>query len=509
MSAIFMTSGFVPGDVFVAKTLDWRKGVFELERVPAGSWSKCDLYAWAEEAEAAFKTVFDLHGACHSVEEQISYAYWYGGKRMREVPAYALDVFLYNQTEQIETVPYGIETRFWFAGKEIPDLEDLRANQGPPDRTPIEEILYDHGVPISEYVIQSYVRDALFRNEKNLESVTNCVVPLSVALPQDHRKHVANYIEEVYEEFSKQYSVFADKEMGPIRKRICELHTAVIDHAARIQKMGIDKTWFPKHAFILFSQIQGHAAGILEDLDTDETPSESDLDAMDDSSDNMLETYEEMKQLIEESIESFRRYKLSVVRGSEANPSEEYVTFQASLGGTDVWRRFIIPSTMNLQDLHHVIQILFEWKETFSYQFILDDIQQDSALNNQSFYQSLKLEELHSKGKMEFIYEYGKYWTIKLMFLLNDSEDSAAGNFCIAGAGAAPPENIEGPLQFRRYANSLKKGFGHDKKFAFNMLGQGFDLHHFNMDDINKKLSDLYAKAKLDSDEIRIFTNGR
>jgi hypothetical protein len=510
MSTIYRTSGFVPGDVLVVKTVDWQKAVFELERVAAGSWSKCELYAWAEEAEAAFLEVFARRGACDSIEEQLSYAYRYGGERMREVPAYALDDFLYNQTEQIEIVPYGIETRFWFAGKEIPDLEDLRANQGPPDRTPLEEILYNNGIPVSEYVVQSYVRNALFRNEDNIEQITDCVVPPSLGMDPHQRKYVVSYIEEVYEEFSKEYSHFADNSMGPIRKRICEIHTAVIDHAVRINKAGIDKSWFPKHTFIIFSQIQDHAAGLLEDLDTDEAPDAAALEAMDSSSDNMLETYEEIKDLMEQSIESFRRYKLSVVRGSEAElASEEWLTFQVSLGGTDVWRRFTIPSSASLRDLHRAIQILFEWKNDSLYRFVLDELPDLTETINQLGYQSVTLDTLHSKGKMEFLYEYGNFWTIRVMFLLNEGDLSGSENYCMAGAGASPPETIEGPVQFRRYVNASKRGLGHDRKHAINILGQDFDLHKFNMNDINRKLSGLYEKIRQDSETTRIINEGR
>ncbi len=497
MSAVFRTSGFVPGDMFVVKTMNWLNASFELERVAAGSWSKRELYAWVEEAEAAFREVFSRHGACYSIEEQISYAYWYGGKRMRDVPAYALDDFLYNQTEQIETVPYGIETRFWYAGKEIPDLEDLRANQGPPDRTPIEEILYARGIPVSEYVIQSYVRDALFRNEANIDNIADQLIPPSVGMSPDRRKFVVSYLREVYKEYSMHYSPFADRTMGPIRKRICELHTAVIDHAARINKAGVDKSWFPKHAFVIFSQIQGHAAGILEDLNTDEAPDAADLEAMDGSSDSMLETYEEIKILIEESIKSYRQRKISIVRKPETILSSvEWLTFQASLGGTDVWRRFMIPSSADLYNLHDVIQILFEWKNENQYRFVLDEIQQDLKQNNYSCDHSITLANLHSKGKMEFIYEYGSRWTVRLMFLLNDGDIPVLGNYCIAGAGAAPPGYVGGPVQFRRYMNLQTKG---SKK------GKEFDLHAFNMNDTNRKLSDFYAKQ---SPELtRMFVN--
>jgi hypothetical protein len=497
MSAIFRSSGFVPGDVFVVKTLNWNDAVFELERVAAGSWSKRELYAWAEEAEAAFREVFSKHGACHSIEEQISYAYWYGGKRMRDVPAYALDDYLFNHTEQIEIVPYGIETRFWFAGKGIPDLEDLRANQGPPDRTPIEAILYEKGIPISEYVIQSYVRDALFQNETDINHIADCVVPSSIDIDSQPRKYIVSYIKEVYEEFSQQYSLFADRAMGPLRKQICKLHTAVIEHVSRINKTGIDKSWFPKHAFIIFAQIQSHAAEILEDLSSDEAPDAADLEAMNNSLESMLETYDEMKTLIEQSIEMFRRHTLSIVREDKTDfPLGKFLTLQASLGGTDIWRRFIIPASANLLDLHHAIQILFEWKDNYPFRFVLHETQENIYTVKPSAYQSVSIETLHSQGKMEFVYEYGEHWTITLLFIPNESVVLGSEQYCIAGAEAAPPETIEGPLQFRRYADSLKKDFGGDKKFASNALGQNFDVHRFNLDDTNKKLMDFYAAMK-------------
>lgn len=499
MSVIFRESGFVPGDVFVVKSLDWRQAFFELERVAAGTWSKRELYSWLEEAESAFQEVFSRHGPCSSIEEQISYAYWYGGRRMRDIPAYALDDFLYNQTERIEIVPYGIETRFWYAGKEIPDLEDLRANQGPPDRTLIEEILYEQGIPISEYVIQSYVRDALFRNERDINSIVDRIIPPVTGVHENQRRYIAHYVDEVLEDFSRQYTLFTDKSMGYIRQRVGELHTAVIDLVARLKKVDIDKSWFPRHTFVIFSQIQGHAASVLEDLDTDEAPEASELEAMDGSLDSMIETYEDMKTLIDESIESFRRYKLSVVRSPEMDGAKgKWLTFQASLGGTDIWRRFVVPSSANLHDLHRIIQMLFGWQEESLYQFILEDMPRGSNSNEDAFYQTVRLETLNSEGKMEFVYEYGSHWTVRLMFLLNDMLTPNADNFCIAGAGASPPEIIEGPLQFRRYVNALRKGIGHERKFALQALGEDYDPHKFESDTINKKLAEYYKGIQIE-----------
>jgi hypothetical protein len=129
MRNVYRETSFVPGDRFVVRTRDWKTGEFELERVGKDEWSQADLYAWFEAAEGAFEDSFALLGPGSSTEEQIAYAYWYGGKRMRDIPAYALEEFLYEKTDRIETVPYGIETRFWYAGKEIPDNKELKGSR--------------------------------------------------------------------------------------------------------------------------------------------------------------------------------------------------------------------------------------------------------------------------------------------------------------------------------------------------------------------------------------------
>ncbi|GHV87131.1 hypothetical protein AGMMS50255_4270 [Spirochaetia bacterium] len=286
MRNIYRESAFVPGDRFVARARDWKAGTFDLERVGKDEWPQTELNAWLEAAERGFEDAFSLLGPGSSTEEQIAYAYWYGGKRMREIPAYSLEDFLFEKTDRIEATAYGIESRLWFAGKEIPDSRIIEGYLLPPDRTLVEDILFRRQVPISEYVIQSYVRDALFHGEEDIPAILERIVPPSIRLEEREWKILAGYIADTLEEFTPIYTPFADQAMGPIRQRVGELHTAVIDLLARLNKGGIDPSWLPKHTYIVLSQIQGHAAGVMEDLDSDEAPAEGDLEAMDNSLDS-------------------------------------------------------------------------------------------------------------------------------------------------------------------------------------------------------------------------------
>ncbi|MDR2109690.1 MAG: plasmid pRiA4b ORF-3 family protein [Spirochaetaceae bacterium] len=498
MRNIYRETAAVPGDRFVVKTLDWKAGIFELERVDRDEWSQADLYAWFEAAEGGFEDAFKLLGPGGSTEEQIAYAYWYGGKRMREVPAYALEDFLYEKTDRIETAVYGIETRFWYAGKEIPDAKGLEENQILPDRTVVENILYQKGVPISEYVIQSYVRDALFRDDQDIPHIIERIIPRSCGLDEKGWDFLAGYISDVFDDFTKTYTLFTDKAMGPIRQRVGELHTAVIDLAARLNRGDIDRSCLPKHTFVILSQIQGHASSVLEDLDSEEPPSAAELEAMDNSLDSMIETYEDIKEMIDGALDSFRRNNISVVkdRGKKTG-----WTIQISVGGTDVWRRIIVPESYCLEELHLVIQALFNWTGIYGYQFALDRSSPDFA-ENRTLGPQVSLGELHERGCAEFLYEYGTKWTVKIMIL---SRHDLTGKpvRCVAGTGAPPPECIDGPLRFRKFLSALEGGNDAERNAAKHELGQDFDAGAFDIETCNRTLAGpLFKKQepiKMDS----------
>jgi hypothetical protein len=489
MRNIYRETSFVPGDRFVVRTRDWKAGAFELERVGKDEWTQADLYAWFEAAEGGFEDSFTLLGPGSSTEEQIAYAYWYGGKRMRDVPAYALEDFLYEKTDRIETVPYGIETRFWYAGKEIPDNKDIEGVSPLPDQTMVEDILFRRNIPVSEFVVQSYVRDALFRNDGDIPHIINRIVPPVIHLEEGEWDFLADYIADALDEFHETYSVFTDQGMGPIRQRVGELHTAVIDLSVRLHKGDIDSSWLPKHTFIVLSQIQGHAAGLLEDLDTDEPPPDAELEAMDNTLDTMIETYEDIKELIGESLDSFRRNNLSVVRPVRAGDLGEnaWRTVQISIGGIEMWRRAAVPESCRLEELHRILQIVLDWTDTVLHRCSIE--LQDGTPGRKTLDGKTRIEDLAAQGVGELAYEYGAKWTVRIIILSRYEAGPGETIRCVAGAGAPPPELVEGPLRFRKLLAILEKGSDPEKQAARHELGVNFDPGLFNLDQYNRNLN--------------------
>jgi hypothetical protein len=487
MRGLYRECSFIPGDRFIVRALDWKECRFEFEKAGKDEWSRADLDNWLEIADDGFEDSFALLGPGSSTEEQIAFAYWFGGKRMREVPAYSLEEFFYEKTNRIETVSYGIETRFWFAGKDIPDVKCLQNFAVPPDRTFIEDLLYKKNIPISEFVVLSYIKDAFFRNEKDMDKVINRLIPPVVNIEEAEWDVIADYISGIMEDFYKGYSLFLDQAVGAVRQRVAELHTAVIDLSARLQKGDIEPAWLPKHTFIVLSQIQGHTAALLEDLAFDEAPEEGDITAMENSLDSMIDTYSEIKELINSAMDNFRRSNLTVIYG-DRNSGQLWRMIQINISGLDVWRRAVVSYECTMEELHKLIQAGMDWKETLRFRFYCET--PDGG--KEYLHDKIKLGDIDFRGKKELVYEYGSKWNVRIIIMSSYQPVKDEAAHFIAGEGAAPPEHIDGPRHFRKLLVYLEAGVNTEKQSAQRELGADFS-GNFDLENINRALAVVFS----------------
>ncbi|MDR0685339.1 MAG: plasmid pRiA4b ORF-3 family protein [Spirochaetaceae bacterium] len=494
MRNIYREEAFVPGDLFLVTIEDWKDCVFRLEHIAAGAWKEKHLKEWMDIAEDAFFQSFKNLGPGSTTDEQIAWAYFYGGKRMMDVPAYSLEEFLYEKTDKFSITVFGLESRFWYAGKEIPDYRTLQGIKTQSDETPVERLLLQYNIPVSEYVVQSYVRDAIYRNENNAARIVDRVVPPSCGINKWDAEYLAAYITDTLKELRRFYSVFTDQKAGPIRQEVCELHTAVIDLACRLNRDEIDYSILPKHTFIVLSQIQVYTSSILEDLDVEEEPSESELSAIDNSIDDMLEIFDEIKELIDKSRDTFRQTNLTLVR-QDGDDVRAWRTVQISIGGTDVWRRLLLPQSFDLGDLHRIILKLFSWSGLAPHRFTLDYISGGDLFDSDNgVKESIMIKELAAHYLNEINYEYGTRWTVKIIFSpCNDTNTEAP--VCVAGENSPPPERIEGPLRFRRFISALKLTDESEKEIALNELGHNFDPAAFDINECNQKLNEAVNRT--------------
>jgi hypothetical protein len=353
-----------------------------------------------------------------------------------------------------------------------------------------------NGLPISEFVLQAFARDALYRNDLNIGNLIQRVIPPSIRIDRWCLEFVCQYLIDILADFSSSYSIFKDKVMGPIRQRVGELHTAVIDLSTRLAKGEINKTWLPMHTFIVLSQIQNHSATLLEDLDVEDELPEAELAIVDATLDTMIDTYEEVREMVDEALSNFRRSNFSLVKPDEV-AGEMWLTVQLSLGGTDIWRRVAIPAVFRLFELQRIIQTVFSWSGHIKSRFTTD-YKIVSGIVGKDRIVDLKqpLGFLAENGLSEFLYEYGLNWTVKVMILSKQTADGNGQVSCLAGEGAAPNEKIEGPLRYRRLLSHRETGNKDEQAMAAALLGEDYDAAKFDLPRCSHALTELFREQE-------------
>jgi hypothetical protein len=161
-----------------------------------------------------------------------------------------------------------------------------------------------------------------------------------------------------------------------------------------------------------------------------------------------------------------------------------------------------VPEAYHLAELHLVIQALFDWRNTMPYCFMLNEPPLNiphgaifgtfQKFDDRGVDVGMRIEALSKQGIAELIYEYGKFWTVKLLILSYEEREKPV--FCDAGEGAAPPESMNGPLRFKRSLSLLHSANLAERQTALRSLGAKFEEDVFNSNACNERLDALTAK---------------
>jgi hypothetical protein len=186
----------------------------------------------------------------------------------------------------------------------------------------------------------------------------------------------------------------------------------------------------------------------------------------------MIETYEDVRDLINEALDNFRKNNIGLWQKTDTADNTSWRVIQISLGGTDIWRRLVLPDSYTLTELAALIRAIFNWGReelTFSVE-------------------GKTIGDLSRKGLSEFTCEIGATWTVKIMILSWYQAKPGERVRCVAGAGAPPPRFIDGPLRFRRFISALERGSDGEKRIAQHELGRDFDPERFDIDSCNRAI---------------------
>lgn len=176
----------------------------------------------------------------------------------------------------------------------------------------------------------------------------------------------------------------------------------------------------------------------------------------------------------------------------------EAIQIKVTLIGFDpaIWRRIVVPSSINFFDLHHVVQISMGWKNFHLFEFHIGNYRigfiDEEFVNSDELADALDVQVDLLLGKEgangTYLYDFGDHWEHMLEVEKVVAESHLAFPICIGGELNCPPEDCGGIPGFHNMLEILKDRKHPEFRETKRWAGRGYDPAKFDLEKINKEL---------------------
>lgn len=314
LSPIFADGKFRPGDRFLCRVKDWGAGIVEIypfadKKKNPYSVSEVDFarQKWNEILEESLLSSFDRMGPCTSIEEQLANVFYEHSKELCVSYCGSIHEFL-RWTKKIDVEYFGVETRLWFKGQEIPAVG--KWNSG------VCEEMFGPAFSFASrppYVIDSFIKDQCYEKKNDLNELIKEILPDNNWLSEKARKSIVEEIESRNAFIRKNYNWFADYEFGEIRHNALALFLEVESFLSDIDCNEKEFQQLPQQEMVTLSQLFNHILRILEITSSDADCCDDETYAMRLSVEGMQENFEEIKPMISSAMFNVHKKRFNVI----------------------------------------------------------------------------------------------------------------------------------------------------------------------------------------------------
>ena len=312
---------FKYGDRILCRVTNWSDGLVEMVVQPNAmsdfviSDEAVQREEWYTHFENGLLESFDRHGPASSIEEQLSYLFLENQEQLCIKTCGSAEEFLAHTTK-IGFEPYGVETRIWRKGEQVPytgKWNGLGFERG--------MLLTDMALTLTPKVIDAILEDRIYdkHNGKaeatgDFEEVIKKIFPNMGMISSAERRLVLLNIEKRNDILEKMYNQFSDYPIAQIRKRVLALFTRVSELFCAIGGSGIAADNFPQQELVILSQLYSHVVRILEEIENVYLRPQFPADDVSLSLEGMEETFEDISGTLFSSLESNRFKGFEIVK---------------------------------------------------------------------------------------------------------------------------------------------------------------------------------------------------
>ena len=181
----------------------------------------------------------------------------------------------------------------------------------------------------------------------------------------------------------------------------------------------------------------------------------------------------------------------------------------------EIWRRFLVESSITLHKLHEIIQVVMGWTDSHLYSFQIKKMTYEMPDPDGEDFggmfgfgeppknsKKIKLRDLdlHARQKFRYTYDFGDNWEhiIAVEKIYSPTEDTMTP-YCIEGQRACPPEDCGSVPGYYRILAVLKKATTEEDKELLEWVGDDYDPNKFDLLDTNTVLNPKKNAARTSS----------
>jgi hypothetical protein len=162
-----------------------------------------------------------------------------------------------------------------------------------------------------------------------------------------------------------------------------------------------------------------------------------------------------------------------------------------------IWRRFLVPATLKLPQLHDLLQLAMGWTNSHLYRFAIGnrriamvgiDEFADPAVPDESK-QTLAAALGDTVREFTYEYDFADGWSCRIgVQPVAQRNPDWSYPLCTGGARAAPPDDVGGPPGYEGFLAAITDPAHEDHDHQLAWIGGAFDPAGFDLNAINHTL---------------------
>ncbi len=494
LKSFFAQCGFKAGDSLMLTVEDWQDGVFSVRYVPAkkGAVDFTEPRDWVEALRDGFDETIPDAELDHDCNEQMARMLWLAecnedASSVLSNPPLSLAAF-FNMQKDLTIQTSGHVSFFWPKDMSVESrMVNSLATEDLEPESELDALLALLGLSVNSDEAEAYMRDALSRGEQSSDAVLGRMIQGRTLHFQtaNEQKDFMRLWRELWDKVRSAYLPAKDSH-SEVRAVFLDLNDQCLKVLRELDQTSPDPmAVMTNPATLQLGELSGLIGSVLVVCNQDEEDVEAFQLPLDKMAESLSLAIEELSgQLQQKGVPA----SLDVTDGS-------VYQLKVSLkhAKPPIWRRLLVPSDIELNELHGVIQAAFEWTNSHLHQFVDGRTSYQPEAEEDEFpwmrtvdSAGVHLSDLLRKEKDKIVYEYdfGDSWEHEMLLeKVLPADPNQALPLCIKGKRACPPDDCGGIYGYYQMLETLADPNSEEAEELLAWIGGPINPEAFDLDE--------------------------